>query len=467
MELLDLNLLKDCYNGTARGTARIYCDRTNHPIEFDKLRRRRDFREAIAAFSVNPNSRIIKTQEFVTLESFSLPRTEELKQLIIGKPMTIAAIIESLDIRKGQALDLLEDVEAVEAEDGCWYIPAIEIPIAPEPTIEESIDSDRRVRSLRAENTELKRKYHNTLEQLASLERSLDTITGINEFVPQSIPNTPINKDKHEAVPLIGLSDWHVGERVKKETVNGLNEYDPDIASERAKKLFQNAITLIKKERHAVNINQAVVWLGGDFISGYIHPELMENNYLSPTQEIILAESLLSGGIELLLKEVDHLIIPCSYGNHGRMTDKSRVSTGAYNSLEWLMYHSLAKHFRDEKRITFQISEGIQTYLDVLGQTLRFAHGDFGFKYQGGIGGLAIGMNKFVANSNKAIRANMTMIGHYHTLMYNTDWCVNGSLIGAGAYSLGLGFAPERPQQIFRLIDSKYGFTGCFPLLCE
>jgi hypothetical protein len=466
MELLNLALLKECYNGTARGTARIYCDRANLSFGHDQLRKRKDFRDAIATFSTT-NVIPDKAQELKAPELSSLPIVDRLKELITGKPMAIAAIIESLGIRKGQALDLLEDIAAIESEDGGWHIPIIEAPIIPEPTIEESIESDRRVRTLRAENTELKRKYQTTLGQVTSLERSLDTITGINEFVPSAIANTPINKDKHEAVPLIGLSDWHVGERVKKETVNGLNEYDPDIASDRAKKLFQNAVTLIKKERHAVNINQAVVWLGGDFISGYIHPELMENNTMSPTQEIMFAQSLLAGGIELLLKEVDRLIIPCSFGNHGRTTEKSRVSTGAYNSLEFLMYHNLAKYFKDEKRIIFQISEGIQTYLTVLGQTLRFAHGDFGFKYQGGIGGLAIGMNKFVANSNKAIRADMTMIGHYHTLMYNTDWCVNGSLIGAGAYSLGLGFAPERPQQIFRLIDSKYGFTGCFPLLCE
>jgi hypothetical protein len=48
-----------------------------------------------------------------------------------------------------------------------------------------------------------------------------------------------------------------------------------------------------------------------------------------------------------------------------------------------------------------------------------------------------------------------------------TGWSVNGSLIGPTAYGLKLGFAPERPQQLLRFLDSERGWTGAFPVLTD
>ena len=44
---------------------------------------------------------------------------------------------------------------------------------------------------------------------------------------------------------------------------------------------------------------------------------------------------------------------------------------------------------------------------------------------------------------------------------------MNGSLIGPTAYGLKLGFAPERPQQLMRFIDSQRGFTISAPILTD
>jgi hypothetical protein len=47
------------------------------------------------------------------------------------------------------------------------------------------------------------------------------------------------------------------------------------------------------------------------------------------------------------------------------------------------------------------------------------------------------------------------------------DWSVNGSLIGATAYGMKMGFAPERPQQLMKFIDSERGFTLSAPILTD
>ena len=94
----------------------------------------------------------------------------------------------------------------------------------------------------------------------------------------------PVLSSSKKACPIIQLSDWHFEERVDAATINDLNEYNLEIAAERWVACIQNNLKLVHKERHSSDIKQICLWLGGDFITGYIHEELEESNYLSPTQ---------------------------------------------------------------------------------------------------------------------------------------------------------------------------------------
>ena len=72
-----------------------------------------------------------------------------------------------------------------------------------------------------------------------------------------------------------------------------------------------------------------------------------------------------------------------------------------------------------------------------------------------------------IHRADQAIRADHTFQGHFHQLTLGPNWSVNGSLIGPTAYGLKLGFAPERPQQLMRFIDSQRGFTISAPILTD
>lgn len=202
-------------------------------------------------------------------------------------------------------------------------------------------------------------------------------------------------------------------------------------------------------------------------VSGYIHEELVEANYLSPTEAIRLAQRMLVRGIDLLLSRGDlkRLVIPCCFGNHGRTTNKRRISTGAKNSFEWLMYHTLADHYRGESRVEFIIADGAHVYLDCYGVEVRFTHGD-DLRYQGGIGGITIPLRKATDSWDQFKRAGLTVFGHWHVLDNYGAWAVgNGSLIGYNAYALSIKARFEPPQQAFFLIDSeRKRKTGAFPI---
>jgi hypothetical protein len=128
------------------------------------------------------------------------------------------------------------------------------------------------------------------------------------------------------------------------------------------------------------------------------------------------------------------------------------------------MYHSLKQQFADEPRVEFIVSDGYHTYVKVFDTTLRFHHGH-SVKYGGGVGGITIPLNKSIAQWNKGRKADIDILGHFHTFVDGGNFVVNGSLIGYSAYSLSIKASPEPPVQAFFLIDSQIGKTIVAPII--
>lgn len=271
-----------------------------------------------------------------------------------------------------------------------------------------------------------------------------------------------------EVVPIIILSDWHIEEEVSKVSVNGLNEYSVKIAEHRANTLFINTLRLLKKEAADSKITNVVIALLGDFISGNIHDVLLPICKLQPIQAIIKVQDLLISGIEFLLQETDYrFVIPCTVGNHSRITPKVWIATEQGYSLEYLMYHSMKAHFKNEKRVEFIIAEGQHCYVDVFSYKLRFLHGTQ-FKYSNGLGGFTIPVMKKIQKWDAAIPAYYTFAGHLHQFFDgNPRFLINGSLIGYGTYAMAIGAEFQKPCQSFIVLSKKWGKAGVSPIFVE
>jgi hypothetical protein len=261
------------------------------------------------------------------------------------------------------------------------------------------------------------------------------------------------------------LSDLHVEEPVDPVAVAYRNEYNLEIAEKRLARFFQSIAWEVEHHRASgkIALRDLVLWFGGDMMSGYIHPELVESNLLSPTETMLWLIPRLVAGVRLLLDVIERIEIPCSYGNHGRTTDKRRVSTGADNSYEFLMYSVLAERFADEPRVHFEITRSPHQYVQVYDWTLHFHHGD-DVRYQGGVGGLGIPLLKAVPAWERVRRADIHNIGHHHQFRDYGRAVVNGSLIGYNAYAQSIRADYEPPQQAFYLMDKVRGKSHVTPL---
>lgn len=339
---------------------------------------------------------------------------------------------------------------------------------SPAPLLVE-IHADRVARQAREEAQSFKAKYETLLREYEEKETALNAALGIADAVrPIVVARKATTGLRGQATAISVISDWHAGAIVKPNTVNFRNEFNPDIFEERAHNYFRNLLTLINKERAAVEIAQLVLAIIGDLIENSLHPELVEEQTLSPIEQTILAQNTIAGGLDYLLKESDleQITIPTCPGNHGRTTDKMRAATNYKNSYEQLLYWNLARHYKSEPRVVFQVSDSYVNYTQVYDKTIGWHHGD-GTKFQGGVGGLIIPLRKFAYRVNQQRKIDVLVNGHWHTQFVDNDIWSNGSLVGATAYGMRLGFAPERPQQIFRLLDADDGFTAYFPVLVE
>lgn len=310
---------------------------------------------------------------------------------------------------------------------------------------------------LRKAHAETEAARQRLLNELGDAKEQIEALTRLSKRPPAPIVAKKATRGKRrQGVPVINLSDWHIEEPVYPEQVNGLNHYNLDIADKCITQCTEAFEWFCRDPRWDMRFG--VLNYMGDLYSGYIHDELVEGNLLSPVESVVWLQARIERQIRTILAHCpfETLIVMCEDGNHGRMTHKMRVGTRTANSLEWLLYKSIAARFADEKRVRFQIAEGDYNYLSIYDTNVCFFHGD-SVKYQGGVGGLLVPLMRGLNELRKYKPADVYVLGHFHQYMSLPNVVVNGSMIGTNAYSMRYKFAPEPRQQSFFLIDSERG----------
>ena len=334
--------------------------------------------------------------------------------------------------------------------------------------VERERAHDRELASLRLQLSIANQKYKAATADLENTQRTLECAL-LMDGNKQSAKFEKLAKNPNsESSAIVVLNDWHAEETVDPDTINGLNEFNLDIAAKRIERTFQKIPELLDSFSKFTRIRQLVLAMLGDMITGYLHPELEESNGLSPTEASLFVHDQLRAGINFLIRSkcVESIVAPCTDGNHGRTTHKPRHSTRYKNSHEWLLYHHLAKSYRDEPKIAFKIEKGIHNWLTIQGHDVRFQHGD-NIKYQGGVGGISIPVNKAIAQWNISRRAALDVFGHWHQSIQTDKWVCCNCLIGYSAHALSIKAAFERPAQTLIVMSKEHGKVLAMNIHCE
>jgi len=334
---------------------------------------------------------------------------------------------------------------------------------------QQQLQTDAELARLRAEVAGLRSKYKLALEQIDSERERADRFTALQGVTPVALPKNakPKKRAKHDATAILMLSDIHCEERVLPETVNGENDYSLDVCQLRMAELEERFLDCLEHERNQADVRRVVIWLGGDHITGHIHPDCVEVAQLSPMNATRWIAERLRALINSVATHADEVIVCTNAGNHGRSTEKNRIATELEHSWEQLMYWTLARE-ETNKNVRWQIAEGHLGYVDLDGFLLRTTHGH-SIRFAGGVYGLALPASKAIARWDAGRKADLTIFGHYHTWgwLRGARYVANGSVIGHSPYAERVA-SPERPCQGMAIVDhGRQEVTRAYPLFCD
>jgi len=312
--------------------------------------------------------------------------------------------------------------------------------------------------------------YAEAMKEVGSLRRELDAFTEVRDYMKlfRPVEVKPKHGGKGEATAVICWNDWHFEETVDAEAVNGVNEYNVDIAKKRFKDGLQATASIIDMCRSKSHIDTLIVNVMGDLMTGYIRDELMATNAMTPGEAVHEVLEQVVMGLEFFQKELKlkRIIVPCVCGNHGRWTNKRWAKKGPGMSFEGVLYTFVAKWFLAQKNKVVQIipPKGDMTFIDVYDRKVRVTHGD-NIRYSGGVGGVHIPLRKAIDAWNTVIWADYNYVGHYHQDITGEDYRMSGSLIGYNEYCVKIKARYSPPSQAFELLHPKYGATARFPIV--
>lgn len=332
----------------------------------------------------------------------------------------------------------------------------------------QTIDMERRERAQKATIDDLKKTIETQHKMIDILEKKIDILSALKEAKNDAIIIKPTEKTKtSESIAMACLGDIHGDETVKRNKVNGLNEYNPTVCERRITKYFANLVYLIKIHSAATKINSMVLFLLGDAITAYLHEENAPTNSMSPIEGTIFILNLYFGGIRYILKHTDLLLkIVCHVGNHSRLTEKMTFGNANEMSLEYLVYCMLKNEFKNEKRVEIYIPDAGIAYTSIYNKTVRSMHGHE-IRYAGGVGGILIPAMKYIHRANTAKFADITVFGHHHyQLDFGSGMC-NGCVIGYNNLAQSRAYEYQLPQQLLFFIEKDKGKTATQPIFLD
>lgn len=334
----------------------------------------------------------------------------------------------------------------------------------------EYVVLERENRKLKGSLSDHKERLRRLEEAYDTLEKRFDTYAQIAEHDPDVIEVEVRKGGKSPGVFVLLWSDWHLEEQVLADEIGGINEYDLDIAKARIVSLVQNSLRVYQIANRDTDLRTVYLWLGGDFVTGWIHEELRDTTHLSPIEAIQFAKSMLITALDFMLEHLPadtNLVVACNRGNHGRVDAKKRVTGDWKMSYEWMLYEDLQRFYAGKDRISIHNPKSYYSYTDLDGYVIRGMHG-CNVKYAGGVGGITVPLYKMILRLDQNRHADHTVMGHYHQAgMPMANVTMNGSVIGYNAYAARFGFRVEPPQQVARVLDLKRrAMTAYFPVQC-
>ena len=346
-------------------------------------------------------------------------------------------------------------------------------------SIEDRTKLDKKVATYKSELAYYKKLYNQVIASDAKKElivEAIQTYAPTFDAVPITPPPTK-GKSSEPQVMVAALTDTHVGEQVFSPQLMSMNSYDYDIFNRRLSGWAMQVLNLATYRRNICPINELMIPMLGDMISGDIHEELSRTNLDNCMMQMMHVASSIAQALMFLAPHFKTIKVPCVVGNHGRMTRKPPMKD-KYMDWDYLAYQWMAAFCANQKNIQFDIPKSFAHIVDIAGKNVLMFHGD---AISGG--GSSASISRMIGNMRGVIQfkqalestivehdgvmpGNFTdvMMGHFHRVdvmdIGTGSAYICGTMKGGDEFALQRVQAITPPKQVVTYWHPHYGNVG-------
>ena len=350
-----------------------------------------------------------------------------------------------------------------------------------ENSVDDRIKLDKKVATHKSEADFYKKLYEKVIKDAAKKELIVDTINDLApSFDPVPLVQYVSPKGKfvgtNPQTMIAPLTDTHIGEEVHSEQMLDINNYDFTLFNRRLWGWAQQVLNLANYRRNITQLDDLIVPMLGDMISGDIHEELARSNITNCMQQMIRGANLIAQALMFLAPHFKTVRVPCVVGNHGRMTRKPPMKD-KYMDWDYMLYQWVATFCKNQKNMTFEIPKSYLHIFSIYNNNILIMHGD---SISGA--GSTMSITKAITNLRgvmqyktnvgeeksgvkvKEIKFDCAMIGHFHRKdeidIGTGELHICGTMKGPDEFALQRLHTATKPKQLVTYWHPKYGYIG-------
>jgi hypothetical protein len=333
---------------------------------------------------------------------------------------------------------------------------------------EEVVERDRELSRVKQELSELKGKYSAAIRESNLHEDILLVAQSVMGGVTAArvLPPKVGMSDTHEDA-ILALADWHGGEVVDYDVMQGYNSYNPVIMCRRAQYCVDHTLSILFDSHRGTTFDRLLVFDLGDSINGDHLEEQMATNALSVFEAMRLVVKVKCQVLTELSAHIP-VVYVCVPGNHGRRGQKMQWKLPT-ETADWLIGEMISDCVRDNDRIRCVVPKAWTAGVTVRGWNHVLNHGFAAAK--GGFGGISWYSFQRADGQKTAIeaahgkRVHHRWYGHIHQRAEvpmtdgEGEQHIIGSLKGGDEYALEGLNRYSAPAQKLVGCHEEYGVT--------
>jgi hypothetical protein len=333
--------------------------------------------------------------------------------------------------------------------------------------IEKDLVSIKKTKEITAYIKQLETKLANKQDLIQDIQKSIISNIKPVKITPYTIKDKTLKQTRHNVAM---LNDTHIGLKVAKKEVDGLNEFDFLIASRRIA-FFIDEVCKFKQEKRD-EVETLHLLLNGDLIAGIIHGLMGDDLHLL-THQFNGAVHIFTNAIAHCSKYYKNVNVYFSTGNHGdspHRREGSRVLSQIYDSIEGQIFYAISAAHKNTKNVKFHAGHTLYQDFQLPAGRAAMTHGHLMFSNALGNPGttvntklLGTAVSDFNVSQLRLSReeVQLWLLGHTHchfhvttksgVQIYNAP-----SLSGLDSYAYSIGVQQNLTAQVVFESTEKY-----------